>query len=39
MTALLATLFLTGALCALFVVLGLIADALEHFFPNLGADL
>ncbi len=39
MTALLTVIALAGALSAIFVVLGLIADALEHFFPHFGANL
>lgn len=39
MDALLATLLLTGALCALCVVLGLVAELLDVLFPNLGDSL
>lgn len=39
MTALLTVIALAGALSALFVVLGLIAVALDHCFPHLGDDL
>ncbi len=39
MTALLTVIALAGALSALFVVLGLLAVALEHYFPHFGADL
>jgi len=36
MTPFLATLFLTGGLAALFVVLGLVAKLLAILFPDLG---
>lgn len=39
MDALLATLFLTGGLSALCVVLGLVAELLDVLFPNLGDSL
>lgn len=39
MTALLTVIALAGVLSALFVVLGLIAAGLEHYFPHFGADL
>ena len=39
MTALLTVIALAGAFSALFVILGLIAAGLEHYFPHLGADL
>lgn len=39
MDALLDTLLLTGALCALCVVLGLVAELLAILFPDLGDSL